>query len=316
VYPDREAWLAGRGLGASDSAGILGVGYAGQSPVTIFAEKAHGVQTEWSADELERLEVGKIMEPTLRKLFTHKTGIGCRELPEFCIHRHPEFPFITASLDALTDDDEPLELKNVSWFAGSDWIDEEPPLKYAIQVQHQLAVTGAQGGWLFGLIGGSKPVAKRIERNDKFIAALIDQLRKFWSHVESKTLPPIDESEATARVLSRLWPEDSGATVALPKDAARWATERETCKAVIKEAEALKTHAENQIKASIGDATFGDLPPLDEVEAVADVKTRLLAMVEKANVVVPPRYSWKTQVAQIKAVEAHTRTSRVLRNAK
>ncbi len=46
----------------------------------------------------------------------------------------------------------------------------------------------------------------------------------------------------------------------LPAEAADWTDEIEAAKEQIKSAEAMKTAAENRIKAALGDATFGLLP--------------------------------------------------------
>lgn len=289
----REQWLAQRTrmVGASESPAILGVGYAGQSRFSVYESKVNPT-TEYC--ERPEFRIGLLMEPVLRSLFTDETGIAVETTSPFTIFRHPEIPFIGATLDGVADDCGeivPVELKNVSYHARTEWDDGAAPLKYQVQVQHQLACTGASHGYLFGLIGGSDPQVRRIERNDRFITALIEQLGEFWHCVLTRTPPPVDGSEATAAAIARLWPADTGAVVDLPAEAADWATKLAVAKAAIKDAEAAKAEAENRLKAAIKDAAFGRLPD-------------------------GSGFSWKTQTAKYEARPACEKTFRVLRSVK
>jgi predicted phage-related endonuclease len=117
------------------------------------------------------------------------------------------------------------ELKDVGFHNRKEWENDEPPLKFAIQCQHQLAATGLEHAFIQGLIG-RVPVIKHVPRNERFIDAMLGKLAEFWDYVERGELPPIDASAATGRILAKLWPEDSGATVVLPPESAsgtpRW----------------------------------------------------------------------------------------------
>jgi predicted phage-related endonuclease len=117
-------------------------------------------------------------------------------------------------------------------------------LKFAIQCQHQLAATGLEHAFIQGLIG-RVPVIKHVPRNERFIDAMLGKLAEFWDYVERGELPPIDASAATGRILAKLWPEDSGATVVLPPESAEWDAALVKAKEDIKEAEARKLAAEN-----------------------------------------------------------------------
>jgi putative phage-type endonuclease len=292
-YSSEAHWLEARRslIGASDSAGIFGVGYFDQSAVTVWDSKINAPRAIDQA-KVRRLKVGKLMEPALRAIFAEESGQICVSPGDFTIFRRAEIPWLGATLDGLTEHDEygpcPVELKNVSNFARDEWDGDEPPLKFAVQVQHQLAVTGASHGFLLGLIGGNEPVIKTIERNDRFIDAMLKRLEEFWGYVERRELPPVDSSVATAQILAKLWPEDSGATVALPPEAADWDHELSEAKEAIKAAEARKLAAENKLKAAIGEATFGEFGGI--------------------------RYSWKSQTRAEHVVKEST--FRVLRRCK
>ena len=265
---DRPEWLDNRrnGCGASDSSAILNVGFAGSSTHTVFCDKVYG-SNGYAEDLLmaKSLKIGLMMEPVLRDIFADETGLPCESAGQFTIYRHPEIPIMTATLDGWTEDETgacPVELKNVGSFARADWLDE-PPLKYQVQVQHQLAVTGCQRGYLFGLIGGNEPMTVIIDRNEDFIDALRVKLEEFWGYVQRKELPPMDGSAGASRVLSQLYPHDSGVTVALPAELTQVHEDMVDAKADMKDAEGRKKLAENMIKAGIGDATFGEIPGVD-----------------------------------------------------
>jgi putative phage-type endonuclease len=291
VCHSREEWLhcRRRSIGASESAALFGLGYSSQSPLTVWASKVHG---EEDFQESQRMKIGKLIEPALRLIFADQNGIDCESPGEFSIYRHPELPYMGATLDGLALHPEhgpvPVEMKNIDHFNRADWEEGNGPLKYQIQVQHQLAVTGAQYAYLFGLIGGNTPITIPVPRNDRFInETLLPTLESFWGYVERQEMPPVDGSEATAKLLKKLWPRDNGVAVMLPGESVEWDRELAALKLTIKDADARKTLLENQIKAAIGEATFGEIPG-------------------------GGRYRWKEQVSVIKAVEAHERVSRVL----
>lgn len=260
---DRAEWLEARRavIGASDSAAIFGVGYKDQSPLTVWESKVRPCE---EAEEPKRLRIGRLIEPALRSIFEAETGLPCESPGDYTIHVHPEYPWLGATLDGRCEHDEygpcVVELKNVDRFLRDEWRDDDPPLKFNVQCQHQMAVTGTSHAFLLGLIGGNEPFVKIVERNDRFIAAMIERLGEFWEYVARGKMPPIDESIASAKVLARLYPEDSGETVWLPDEAADWAAEIEDAKQIIKQAESRKIAAENKVKAALGDATFGEIP--------------------------------------------------------
>lgn len=285
-------WLAARRsfVGASESPTILGVGYRESSQAGIWESKAFGAIGPPPAPEL-KLRIGKAKEPLLRELFEEATGKHC-EPPAAMAYRHKEFPFIGCSLDgeAIVDGARAtVELKNVGDHNRKEWEGPAAPLKSSVQVQHQLLVTGAEIGYLFALVADEETYVFPVYPDKEFHAALRERLEAFWRSVETKTMPPLDESEATGRMLARLYPQDSGALVSLPAESIAWADEREAAKLAAKEAEARITAVENQIKAAMGEASYGLIPD-------------------------GRRFSWKSQ--DVKEFTVKARTQRVLRISK
>lgn len=285
-------WLAARRsfVGASESATILGVGYRESSPAGIWESKAFGAIGPPPAPEL-KLRIGKAKEPLLRELFEEATGKHC-EPPAAMAYRHKEFPFIGCSLDgeAIVDGARAtVELKNVGAHNRKEWEGPAAPLKYSVQVQHQLLVTGAEIGYLFALVADEETYVFPVYPDKEFHAALRERLEAFWRSVETKTMPPLDESEATGRMLARLYPQDTGEMIDLPPEAAAWVAAKEIASADRKRAEAEITAADNLLKAALGSATYGLLPD-------------------------GRRVSWKSQSVKSYVVEA--REQRVLRISK
>ena len=291
-HGSREEWLLARmkGIGASDTAGILGEGYEDQSAVTVWDSKRNAPR-EVDPRRQKRFNVAKRLEPAMRDILSDELGFPCRSAGEFTIYRNPDFPWLFATLDGLIEHPDyglcVAELKDVGAHNRKDWECDEPPLKFSIQNQHQLAATGLQHCFTMGLIG-REPVVKHVERNERFIDAMLAKLEEFWGYVERGELPPIDSSLATGRILAKLWPEDSGMTVLLPPESVEWDRDLQKARADRKDAEARETAAENLIKAAIKDASYGECGDI--------------------------RYSWKTQSR--KEVLQKACTFRVLRRGK
>ena len=123
------------------------------------------------------------------------------------------------------------ECKAVAGFKAREWR-EEPPLHYQIQLQAQLACTGAQWGSLVALIGGVALAWRDLLRNDDFIEAALPKLEEFWWRVQHKQPPEADALPGTTEAIRRLWPGASGATVALDAEAGELMADVEAARAM------------------------------------------------------------------------------------
>lgn len=267
THETREEWIDARrtGIGASESPGIFGVGYEQQSPITIWSSKIGGPEVEFDAAALKRMNRGKKMEPIIADEFADEVGFPVVDPGEFTVYRSAEHPWLFATLDRFCIHPEfgpiPVEIKNVNGRFRGDWDEEEePPLKYVVQCQHQMAVTGTSHCYLVGLVGGDELVIRLLERNQRFIDAMVIKLREFWGYVERREMPPVDESEATRAMLGLIYPHDTGDEVSLPPDATEWDHELTDVKEKIKSLDSRKTLLENQLRAAIGNASVGRLP--------------------------------------------------------
>lgn len=264
AYKSETDWVEARksGIGASESATLFGQGYVGSSPYKLYMEKLGLIETD--KEELKFLRIGKMMEPVLRLLFREEHSIPCFDLGGNHTFRSIANPFMTASLDGLVVDSDGLgviELKNIHYFNRDEWQDGTGPLKYQIQLQHQLAVTGLKYGYLFGLVGGQEPFCHRINRNDAFIEkALIPACKKFFDCMQSQTPPNIDGSEATAKAIKLLHPDDDGSEVMLDTRFIDLDHSLQTIKANMKSLDLERRTIENEMRSAIGSSTFGRIP--------------------------------------------------------
>ena len=187
-----------------------------------------------------------------------------------------------------------LQVKTAGHWRGRAWVDETP-LPYQVQVQHELACTELTWGTLCCLIGGQKliPFDKDgkpidIERNEKFIAAMIEEEAKFWELVTSDTPPEPDGAAATTEVLRRLYPLDDGEIIALPAESAEADEMLVEMKLALKQLTYEKNELQNKFKAWLGTATTGVLPSGGQ-------------------------YTFKSQTVNHAAKEAYQSSHRVLR---
>lgn len=163
-----------RFIGASQSAGIMGLDPR-NPPIKIYNRMVHGVMDESQSIAAER---GTYMEPWIAKKFEEEfadLGVKLVDPKEVWPDTygsivHPKIAWLAASLDRYIEGtNEPVEIKDIgdpSVIAefGQEG-SEEVPLKYHIQVMHQLAVFREycelngmpvpERGYLYALLRGS-----------------------------------------------------------------------------------------------------------------------------------------------------------------
>lgn len=284
-HADRASWLEARrqGLGSSDAPKVMGIpfvpGSQPPSPFELWAEKTGKLELEKERDE--RFEFGHLAEPMIAQraekvvdpLYVFDPG-------EFAIAT-AEDGYSQATVDRLLLPDEgqeppadpalvdqfhvakgPGELKTVELYAAADW-DDEPSLYSQVQVQHQMYVGGWLEAWIFAQVGFSKFKWYHVERSDKFIEMLRNEMGEFWRHVQSDTPPPVDGTDATRRVLQLLYPEVTVEEIELHEDYAQVAEELAEWKDRRKVADMEIKKREAQIMAAMGEAERATIPGHD-----------------------------------------------------
>lgn len=290
VYDDRAAWLAARRetIGGSDAPVILGLS-RWQSPAGLYAEKLGLLPPP--EEQTEAQEMGLILEPIIRRLYEERTGQLVISPRPWLVRRSTKHPFMTYSPDGWVwrgDTRGVFQAKTTSAWHGREW-DDEPPIHYLVQLQHEMAVEDVGWGVLAVLIGGQRFRHFEVERHERLIAGLVERERDFWTALQARTAPPVDGSAACSALLRELHPADNGGVVELPAEALEWDRAKREADEHIRRWQAQKDEAENKLRAAIGDNEVGMLPGT-------------LAS-----------YSWKATTYKIKATEAREDVRRVLR---
>ena len=203
---NRDEWLAVRslGMGGSDASSILGMNNY-RTNVQLWEEKI-GLRKPEDISGKPYVQYGVKAEPLIRELFA-------LDYPEMAVEYHPHRilrstlePFMTASLDGeLTDPDGRrgiLEIKtsNIIQKAQYEKWKGQIPGAYYCQILHYFVVTGYDFAILRAHLnsswGNDRTTTVRhyfIERDSvkEDMEYLVENERKFWKCVESKTRPAL-----------------------------------------------------------------------------------------------------------------------------
>ncbi|MFN7971255.1 MAG: YqaJ viral recombinase family protein [Acidobacteriota bacterium] len=253
-WMDDATWLAARRklLTATDSPAILGV-HPTRSAFQVFVEKTEGVEL---TEPNEAMRWGQRQEPVIAEAYQEETGRDVAPPPQR-LTVHPTIPWMGASLDRLVMDGKRglgvLELK-----VTSKDVSRAIPAHWQVQVAHQIEVAGVEWGSIAVLIRGQRMEWFDVERNDRFIKALLRRLAEFWAeHVLKRVPPPVDGSESCSRALAAYYAASREQDVDLPAESAAWAKSYLEAQAEIRRCETKKTQAQNAICAAMGAATIG-----------------------------------------------------------
>ena len=255
---EREQWLAARltGVGASEAAALFGC-HPFLSTFSLWAAKSGLVEPEGRGD-LEYVEWGHLLQRVIADRWAAKNNVGLIDLGQYHISRSPKYPHVFATLDYLGNG-RPVEVKNVGLHNAHEWVDGAP-LHCQIQAQVQMMCTGVSSATLVALIGGQRLVAVEVLANEDFHAEVAAASEAFWLSVLERRMPPVDGSMATSRALRALYSSDSGETVQLGEVASTAWRMLELARKDEAHAAGRKLQAENELRALMGSATFGELP--------------------------------------------------------
>jgi putative phage-type endonuclease len=202
-YRDRDEWLELRrtGIGSSDCSAVLGLGKYG-SPFSVWADKTGKSRPD---DETEAMMWGTLLEPVIRTELARRLGVDIVECPTL---RSLQRPWQLYNPDGLILAQNALvEIKNASAWLAHDWENGEVPDHAELQIQHGCAVTGADGAYVAGLIGGNRLRWEYVPRDDELIATINAAEQHLWdTYIVPDVAPPIDGSDATAEAISERWP--------------------------------------------------------------------------------------------------------------
>lgn len=251
---ERAAWLAERqtGIGATDLASVLGVGF--RTPTEVYAEKCADEPVDREPSPLMRL--GLAMEAHNADLYTRCSGMP---LISPGLIRARNEPWAFASLDRAHGFypgviGRPVELKYTTFF-GDDWgPDGTDQVKdgYVVQATWQAAIlrtlgAGIDGADISALAGTGEHRIYHIPFDERLAALLFDVGRSFWARVVRRSgvadwEPPFALVDSIADRLAAIRPET---TIPLGHEAIELADRYEALKAQ-------KAAAEDEAKAAGG----------------------------------------------------------------
>ena len=252
----REEWLELRrqGIGGSDAAAVLGL-TKWSSPYALWEEKVGNIPSD--LEPSNAMKWGIRLEQAIGEGFAEDTGIEVVRYPVML--RSKQWPWMQVNLDFITADaTATVECKNVGLRMADEWEDGNVPDHYALQGQHELAVTGQDTVWFAVLIGGQEPRYVKVERDQALIETLAEEERIFWEMVKANTPPAVDGSQATADALALRYADpEIGSAIDLPLDTLKLLQRREALKADEKYVKAEILAIDNELKAMLGEKEVG-----------------------------------------------------------
>ena len=218
----RDEWLFFRtkGIGGSDVGAILGISPYKQ-PLRVYMEKTG----QWDSEDLsdnEAVEWGNILEPIIAKKFSEKNKQYKIQNCNYIL-QNPDYPFMLANIDRALFHPEKgwgiLEIKTANARMESKWETDHIPDEYSLQIQHYLAVSGLDWGYVAVLIGGQKFKQYYVERDQELINILIEKESDFWmNHVEALEPPMANVMMDCRDIFDKLYPVETIANLELEFD--------------------------------------------------------------------------------------------------
>lgn len=295
VYSDEESWLAARSgsLGASDAATVAGVS-KWKSQFELWAEMTGKVEREPAN---LRMRLGHDLEPVVSRESQKEEDIFLWDPGDYTIVTEEDYPGIhvtpdrlwfekagkmppfeigdigdmtkrpdmeeyTAAdrlvADGIRDCSGPGEIKTVGVWSKDDWEDGRTPVHVVMQVQQQLLVLGKEEALVMCMVGlGDELYFRHLQAHEDLQSSILEASRVFLEAVQSDIPPTVDDSDATRKVLEKVYPKHIELVYLAEgeeaSELAYWIENRATGKRMAKEAKATVTESENHIKAVMGD---------------------------------------------------------------
>ena len=174
-------------IGGSDMPAIMGLS-RWSTPLGVWAYKTGKVVNKLDVEKPEFITLGLELEDFVAQKFAKETGKAVRrDRRDFT---HPEHPFLMAHIDRrIVGTDELLEVKTCSAWKEKEWLGEDIPEEYILQVMWYLGLTGMKKGYIAVLIGGQKFIWKEVAFDKELFDQMVVAAVEFWGFVQSDTQP-------------------------------------------------------------------------------------------------------------------------------
>lgn len=252
-----DEWLDLRkkSIGGSDAGAVMGMNQY-VSAITLYADKM-GLSKPKETNEAMRL--GNDLEEYVAQRFCEMTGKKVRR--DNFMWMHDEYDFITANVDReIVGENAGLECKTMSSFADYDLEGGECPAHYYCQCQHYMMVKGYDKMYLAILVFQKGVYILEVERNDEFIAEMLQSEITFWrENIEKKQMPAPDGSDNSIDTLNEIYPEGFEGTVQiLSHDDDAKIKKFNELGDLIKKLQGQQDEIKAQICAELGPAAYGE----------------------------------------------------------
>lgn len=236
------------GITGTDVAALCGLSPY-RTPLDVWKSKVTGEEK----DETDAMAVGNALEPVILRKYQRRFGVTL--LPSKTL-RHPQFPLIIATPDAIHPEGFPVEAKNTERFEdwGPDSTDEVPE-HYKVQSLWQQAILGAPHGDMMALFGRYDFRWYRLQWDEEYFQALRVIAERFHrDHVVTKKPPDPDGSEAWSDFIKERFPFEKGPMLEADSEAERLAEEYLKADVTLEAAELAKRLARQSLELRIGEA--------------------------------------------------------------
>jgi putative phage-type endonuclease len=196
--------LSRHGIGASEIGAVAGLNPFA-SPWDIWLRKTGQAP---DVEPSEPMEWGNRLEPAIRQKYCDDTRTIVHVPPTSLFSKEREWARATPDGIVVNETfhgnpgawpkqawSHLLQCKNVGDWVARSWSDS-PPAYVQLQTQWEMYVTGLQRNDVACLIGGNQFRIYTILRDDKAIADLLTIADDFWTKVENRIAPKVDDSDA------------------------------------------------------------------------------------------------------------------------
>ena len=210
-YPitDKQSWLENRLLDVtSTEVSALFDLNPYQTEFELYHQKKDKVVV--NIDDNERMAWGRRLEDSIALEFADRNKFKVEPFDVYL--RNPDTRMGSSFDYKIVGEKEPmiLEIKNVDGLAyRKNWIEHsedniEPPEHIALQLQHQLEITGYNVGYIVALVGGNTMKVVRSERDPKIGKLLTDKVQNFWEKIKLGVVPDIDYTRNAQYIMKNL----------------------------------------------------------------------------------------------------------------
>lgn len=255
MLTDKQKLEREASLGSSDAPIVAGVSPY-KSPLELYYQ-LHGDLPRYTDEETQAQRIGSKLEPMIAELVAEDLGLKIRRS---ATRRHPIHAFMVANLDfeIIANPKGPgvLEIKNRMGAKPFETLPDD----IMLQVVQQMAVTQRSWACVGVLFGFGVLKTYEVQRDKELEEYLIELEARFMMRVQNGEPPDHTWTPETVGILKKLYPLDSGQTIALPEQAVAYIAQFRQAKDDMDRAEEQKAQAQGWLMERMQQATTAELP--------------------------------------------------------